>query len=154
VNRKALPLLHLLQSLLHCKSKLWTTLEQGLKSFDGDVMTDEMPTMSRFERRETDVLLTYADGSEFSVTYDDLRHSCPCAKCSPLRNEDEASKNLRRQVEALPKEKPKVRIVGNYALGFEWTQGCSSGIFRFERIWDLANRRDPDNGKPYVHGAW
>lgn len=130
------------------------TPEQGLKSFEGEYMTDEMPTMSRFERRETDVQLTYDDGSEYTVTYDDIRHSCPCAKCSPLRNEDEASKNLRRQVEALPKEKPKVRIVGNYALGFEWTQGCSSGIFRFERIWDLANRRDPDNGKPYVHGAW
>ena len=117
-------------------------------------MTDEMPKMSRFERRELDALVTYADGSEFDITYDNLRHSCPCAKCSPMRNEDESSKTLRRQVEALPKEKPKIRIVGNYALGFEWTQGCSSGIFRFERIWDLANRRDPDNGKPYVHGAW
>ena len=102
-------------------------------------MSDEMPQLTRFERRELDVQLTYADDSEYSVTYDDLRHSCPCAKCSPMRNEDESSKTLRRQVEALPKEKPKVRIVGNYALGFEWTQGCSSGIFRFERIWDLAH---------------
>jgi DUF971 family protein len=125
-----------------------------LKSFDGDEMTDEMPKMTRFERREVDVLVTYADGSEFAITYDDLRHSCPCAKCSPLRNVDETSIDLRKQVEALPKEKPKVRIVGNYALGFEWIQGCSSGIFRFERIWELANRRDPDSGKPYVHGAW
>jgi len=117
-------------------------------------MSEEMPRLTRFERREVDVMLTYESGAEFTVTYDDLRHACPCAKCSPLRNQDETSKTLRRQTEALPKEKPKVRTVGNYALGFEWVTGCSSGIYRFERIWDLANRRDPDNGRPYVLGAW
>ena len=117
-------------------------------------MTDGMPKMTRFERRELDAQITYEDQSQFEVTYDDLRHACPCAKCSPMRNDDENSKKLRRQVEAHPNEKPNVRTVGNYALGFEWTHGCSSGIYRYERIWDLANRRDPDNGKPYVHGAW
>lgn len=126
----------------------------ALKSFDGDVMTNKMPKMTRIERRELDVLISYDGGSEFEISYDNLRYACPCAKCSPLRNADESCETLRKQVEALPKEKPKVRTVGNYALGFEWTQGCSSGIFRFERIWDLANRRDPDNGKLYVHGAW
>ena len=117
-------------------------------------MSEDMPRLTRFERRDVDVALTYENGEVYNVTYDDLRHACPCAKCSPLRNEDESSKTLRRQVEALPKEKPQVRTVGNYALGFEWSSGCSSGIYRFERLWDLANRRDPDNGRPYVHGAW
>ena len=28
-----------------------------------------------------------------------------------------------------------------------------SGIFRFERIHDLALKRDPDRGRPYVHGV-
>ena len=83
-----------------------------------------------------------------------LRHACPCAKCAPQRNDDESSKVLRRTVERLPKEKPTVRPVGNYALAFEWTNGCSSGIHRFERIWRLGEKQDPDNGKAYVHGAW
>lgn len=117
-------------------------------------MSEEMPTMIRLERQDLDLKITYEDQSDFVVAYDDLRHACPCAKCSPLRNQDESSKTLRRQVEALPNEKPKIRKVGNYALGFEWIAGCSSGIYRFERIWLLANRLDPDNGKPYVHGAW
>ena len=51
-------------------------------------------------------------------------------------------------------EKPKVRTIGKYALAFDWTHGCSSGIYRFERIWALANNQDPDGGKQYVHGAW
>ena len=44
----------------------------------------EIPELKRLERRDTDLELTYEDGSKFTVTYDDLRYSCPCAKCSPL----------------------------------------------------------------------
>ena len=114
----------------------------------------EMPQLIRLERNATDMELTYEGDNKFTVTYDDLRHACPCAKCSPLRNEDESSKSLRRQIESMAAEKPKVRTIGKYALAFDWTHGCSSGIYRFERIWALANNQDPDGGKPYVHGAW
>lgn len=117
-------------------------------------MAEEIPQLTRLERKKKEMHLTYADGQEFTVDYDSLRHSCPCAKCAPMRNQDDTSLILRKQVEELPKEKPSVKTVGNYAINFEWSQGCSSGIFRFERIWALANRRDPDNGKPYVHGPW
>ena len=117
-------------------------------------MTSTLPTMTKLERRAQDMVLTYDDGTTHTVAYDDLRHACPCAKCAPMRNEDNTSRTLRRQIEALPSEKPQVRTVGNYALAFEWQQGCSSGIFRFERIHDLALKRDPDRGHPYVHGAW
>tara|TARA_Y100000766_G_scaffold99682_2_gene85053 strand:+ start:155 stop:508 length:354 start_codon:yes stop_codon:yes gene_type:complete len=117
-------------------------------------MTEVLPTLKKLERRQQDMVLTYEEEAEYTVSYDDLRFACPCAKCSPMRNEDDSSRSLRRQIEALPAEKPTVRTVGKYALAFEWIQGCSSGIYRFERIYDLANRRDPDRGKPYVHGAW
>ena len=76
----------------------------------------EMPDLTRLERHDTNMSLTYSDGGEFTVSYDDLRHACPCAKCAPLRNEDETSKSLRRQVEAMPAEKPKVRTVGKLSL--------------------------------------
>ena len=88
-----------------------------------------MPELIRLERHETNMNLTYSDGGEFIISYDDLRYSCPCAKCAPLRNEDESSKSLRRQVEAMPAEKPKVRTVGKYALAFEWTQTSTDETF-------------------------
>tara|TARA_B100000927_G_C16443444_1_gene460747 strand:+ start:155 stop:505 length:351 start_codon:yes stop_codon:yes gene_type:complete len=113
-----------------------------------------IPELTRLERHDTSMELTYDNGNQFTVTYDDLRYSCPCAKCAPLRNDDESSKSLRRQVESMPAEKPKVRTIGKYALAFDWVQGCSSGIYRFERIWALANNEDPDGGRPYVHGVW
>ena len=98
-------------------------------------MTEVLPTLKKLERRAQDMVLTYDNGSDYTVTYDDVRHACPCAKCSPMRNEDDTSRTLRRQIEALPSEKPTVRTVGKYALAFEWKQGCSSGIYRFERIY-------------------
>ena len=63
------------------------------------------------------------------------------AKCAPQRNDDESSKVLRRTVERLPKEKPTVRPVGNYALAFEWTNGCSSGIHRLKEFGDLEKNK-------------
>ena len=39
-------------------------------------MTEEMPKLTRIERRDVDVVVTYNGGSEFTVTYDDLRHAC------------------------------------------------------------------------------
>ena len=82
-------------------------------------MTSTLPTMTKLERRAQDMVLTYDDGTTHTVAYDDLRHACPCAKCAPMRNEDNTSRTLRRQIEALPSEKPQVRTVGN----------CSSDIY-------------------------
>ena len=114
----------------------------------------EIPTLKRLERRDVDMLLSWDDGTEHSITYNDLRFSCPCAKCGPLRNEDETAMQLREHVEKHPREKPTVRTAGNYALIFEWSAGCSSGIHRFERLWAIGEKQDPDGGRSYVHGAW
>ena len=113
-----------------------------------------IPALTRLERRDADMHLTWDDGTIHEIRYDDLRHACPCANCSPQRNSDDSSFTLRQAVDALAVEKPTVRPTGNYALVFEWTTGCSSGIYRFERIWRIGENEDPDQGKQYVHGAW
>ena len=43
-------------------------------------MPDTLPTLKKLERRTQDMVLTYDDDSQYTVTYDDLRHACPCAK--------------------------------------------------------------------------
>ena len=83
-------------------------------------MSDEMPKMTRFERREFDAQVTYADGSQFEITYDDLR----CMSLAPSVPPCEMTMRKVRifdAVEAHPNEKPKVRNCGQLALGFEWT---------------------------------
>jgi|TARA_B110000881_G_C18356492_1_gene404155 DUF971 family protein len=113
-----------------------------------------LPQLTRLERRDADMVLDWDDGTKHVIAYEEIRHACPCASCSPLRNGDDSSIMLRQNVENLPQEKPKVKPIGKYAISFEWNQGCSSGIYRFERLWKLGEKQDPDGGKTYVHGAW
>ena len=118
------------------------------------VAMSEIPKLVELERTESSAILRWQDGSEHTVSWKDIRYYCPCARCSPNRDNEETALELRAQVESHPDERPAVRAVGRYALSFEWSQGCSSGIHRFERLWDIAGGVDPDHGKPYVHGAW
>ena len=100
----------------------------------------EIPQLIRLERNDTSMDLSYDDGSCFTVAYDDLRFSCPCAKCSPERNDDESAKSLRREIECyLPKTKSKNDW--EICLAFDWARGCSAGIYRYERLWALANNQ-------------
>ena len=110
--------------------------------------------LKRLERFEKELRLTWSDGTENKVTYADLRYWCPCAKCSPRRDSEELAANLNTEISSLRNDKPDVKKVGGYALHFEWSDGCSSGIYRFERLWDLALSNDPDGGRKFVHGAW
>ncbi len=114
----------------------------------------EMPELQRLERGDSAMELTWSDGTENSVDYRTLRYWCPCAKCGPRRGAQDLAELLQGEVAAYPQEMPTVKTVGGYALHFEWSSGCSLGIYRFERLWSIANALDPDDGKPYVHGAW
>ena len=94
-------------------------------------MTEVLPTLKKLERRQQDMVLTYEDEAEYTVST-----TCVCmpVPSALMRNEDDAaepSSNQEASCEASPH-------VGKYALAFEWIQGCSSGIYRFERIYDLA----------------
>lgn len=115
---------------------------------------DEVQELQRLERGDSAMELTWSDGSTNTVDYRTLRYWCPCAKCGPRRDAPNLAELLQEEVAALPLEMPTVKPVGGYALHFEWSRGCSSGIYRFERLWALANALDPDDGKSYVHGAW
>jgi DUF971 family protein len=115
---------------------------------------NEIPKLVELERTEQDAILRWGDGSEHTVSWKEIRYYCPCAKCSPSRGEEGRDQELRELIQSFRSEKPTVNVVGRYALSFEWTQGCSSGIHKFERLWDIANEKDPDRGQPYVHGAW
>ena len=117
-------------------------------------MSDKIPQLIELERHDVDASFRWDNGEEYSVSYIDLRFYCPCAKCGPMRNEVETSNELRQILESYVSEKPSVKPVGRYALNFSWSQGCNSGIYRFELLYKLSLKEDPDGGKKYVHGAW
>ena len=56
--------------------------------------SSEFPNLTRLERKEETMLLSWSDNHEFELSYKTLLYWCPCAKCSPSRDdENTASEN-------------------------------------------------------------
>ena len=115
---------------------------------------NDLPNLNRLERKDESMILTWSNEFEFELNYRTLLYWCPCAKCSPSRDDEDTASELVSNIEKVSLKKPQVSKVGRYALKFEFPEGCNSGIFTFERLFRLCNEENPDDGKPYVHGAW
>ena len=115
---------------------------------------NDMPKLIRLERKQKSMLLNWSNEFQYELSYQTLLYWCPCAKCSPRRDSEALAAELNAEISSLRNAKPDVDKVGGYALHFEWSDGCNSGIYRFERLWDLALSKDPDGGRNFVHGAW
>lgn len=114
----------------------------------------EPPAMLELERTTRSIIMRWADGSEGEVPVPLFRFWCGCASCSPRRDNETAIADFRKEIERWPVEKPQVKPIGAYGLAFEWSRGCSSGIWTWKRLWAVSRGVDPDGGRPYVHGAW
>lgn len=81
------------------------------------------------------VSIHWNDGTVTTYKYADLQRSCPCANCNDentgrcLIDPSKTSENLGAE---------KIEMVGRYALRFKFTSGCSTGIFSFDRLREMA----------------
>jgi len=102
--------------------------------------------LKELERADDSITLRYVDGDELTIPYHELRAWCPCAKCRPRWKDPHRRLGLAEEVKRLRIEMPKAEAVGRYAVRFTWTSGCSSGLWSFEHITDIAlNRLDVDH---------
>jgi len=102
--------------------------------------------LKELERADDSITLRYVDGDELTLPYHELRAWCPCAKCRPRWKDPHRRLGLAEEVKRLRIEMPKAEAVGRYAVRFTWTSGCSSGLWSFEHITDIAlNRLDVDH---------
>ena len=103
---------------------------------------------SEFKRNEGNSLsITWSDGATDKISSIVLRKSCPCATCKEKRGDTSHAKplgtpkrSLLTIVEASSEEETKlIKIwpVGNYALGIEWGDGHSSGIYPYALLAEL-----------------
>ncbi len=83
------------------------------------------------EESDSEVSITWSDGSETRYNAVQLRRSCPCAGCV---NEWTGQKMLRD--ENIPEDLSfsQISIVGRYALNFHFSDGHDTGIFSFEYL--------------------
>ena len=75
--------------------------------------------------------ISWNDGVHSEYEVRDLRLNCPCASCV---NEWTGEKTL--NPDKVPKDVRPVRLfsVGRYAMGVEWSDGHSSGIFAYDYL--------------------
>ncbi len=100
---------------------------------DSDALTD-------LERGREDCVLRFADGASFRLEYIELRLACPCAKCGPRQENEQRIIEFREEVMRLRLDKPKAELVGRYGLRFSWPTGCSSGIYSFGLLRQVAEQ--------------
>lgn len=93
-------------------------------------MTQVMPTrVKRVSPGQTDI--EWSDGHRSSYPSWYLRERCPCARCV-----DEFSGERRVAPGSIPPnlERMDVKLVGNYALQFRWSDNHDAGIYTFDYL--------------------
>ena len=82
----------------------------------------------------SDLLLAWTTGEKYSLPYPELRFHCPCANC--------VDENTGRRMITREQVKEDVRVtgahvVGRYALQISFSDGHSTGMFHFDRLYEL-----------------
>lgn len=97
------------------------------------------PAPVRVGRRDPSVLtFHWQDGSIATVTAAAVRRGCPCAHCV-----DEHTGRALLDPGSVPEdlEHRQVRLVGNYALGIDFSDGHRTGIFTWTNLRRISEHR-------------
>jgi DUF971 family protein len=89
--------------------------------------TTPHPTEVRRDKDARTLTVSWADGGTTRYEYDTLRGYCPCAGCQGHMVRELRFRPPRRPVEPLT-----IDPVGNYGLSILWSDGHSTGIYRFD----------------------
>lgn len=100
---------------------------------------EPVPVEIRRRPEERRLRIRWQHGPETETEYDTLRGYCPCAGCQG---------HMVREIRFHPPRRPvtptSIEPVGNYAISILWSDGHSTGIYRFDYLWRLANETRPD----------
>ena len=102
------------------------------------VSTPSLPTPIEITRAgEHDVQIRWSDGKTVVYPARLLRMACPCAMCV-----DETSGQRVLRETSVPGDVHPVAIepVGRYAITIRFSDGHSTGIYTFERLYELAGQ--------------
>ncbi len=86
------------------------------------------------EESDSEISITWSDGSSTTYTAPQLRRECPCASCI---NEWTGEKILDDAKVADDLKFGHISIVGRYALNFHFSDGHDTGIFSFKYLKEL-----------------
>lgn len=99
---------------------------------------------------KTGLTISWQDGSTTLITTEVLRRECPCAGCRERRGDVSHSKPLTTKKRALTilessiaeeLDLKEIWGIGQYALGVRWGDGHDSGIYTFDYLYQLGQKK-------------
>ena len=95
-----------------------------------------MPNLTRIAPlQDSRILIGFDTGEEFSLPCLELRFHCPCATCV---DEMTGERTLKRESLRADVRPVKVEPVGRYGIHVEWSDGHRTGMYHFDRLYELA----------------
>lgn len=91
---------------------------------------DQIPTRFHIDNQMGVLTIQFADGLERTLAIQDLRGSCPCALCQEHQAQTRFIPNQTHQI-------AKAAWVGQYAVNLQFSDGHTTGIFRFDHLRNL-----------------
>ena len=87
------------------------------------------------------LMVEWSDGRRSDIPLPLLRRHCPCATCRTER--ETTSANPFRILKADPTgvRVTNARLVGNYAIQFDWSDGQNTGIFDYRFLRSLSEKQ-------------
>ena len=111
-------------------------------------MNTSYPREVRRLPEEARLRLTWTDGHVAEYEYNYLRGYCPCAGC-----QGHAAGDVIFHPPAGAVEPNQIEPVGNYALSIAWSDGHSTGIYRYEFLREICPCDDCRAGREASGGA-
>jgi DUF971 family protein len=103
------------------------------------------PIPVRIDRHsDAEMLLAWNTGEEFALSYSELRFQCPCANCV----DENTGRRVILREQVAPGIKPTAaQLVGRYAVQVTWNDGHQTGMYHFDRLFELCRAAGRSLGK-------
>lgn len=88
---------------------------------------------------EASLQIRWDNGSETTTLYRRLRLECPCAGCV---NEMTGERMLQESSVPADIRITGITVLGRYALQIQWSDGHGTGLYHFDRLWEIAQKTD------------
>ena len=110
---------------------VWTLADGTGKPAPASTASGAPGRLVALDHDATGLILSWADGQDQRLTPRDLRNGCRCAQC---RDEMTGKRRLDPDTVRLDIRITRIWSVGNYALGFAFSDGHDTGIYTFQYL--------------------
>jgi DUF971 family protein len=85
-----------------------------------------------------ELFVAWNNGEKYSVPYVEIRFYCPCASCI---DENTGERTIVKSSISPDIRPTQVQVVGRYAIQFTWKDGHNTGMYHFDRLYELCQKQ-------------